>query len=376
MIRIISIIALAFAALRLLVSMVNLLFSVIRKGIELDEEDLVSVLIPARNEENNIGNLLDNLYVQDYKKLEIIVLDDNSDDNTAMITREKIKRDNRISLVNNDHVPEGWSGKNNACHLLSRNATGKYLLFLDADISIKVNIISEMVRYMKQKNLVLVSIFPRQLMNTFGERITVPNMNWILLSLLPICLVRLSKRPSLSAANGQFMLFEAEIYHKMKPHEMVKSSLVEDIQIMRKIKRLRPDERKRKSLKNRYRTAVLTGDSRIECNMYNDFSDAIHGFSKNVLQYFGNSLIWAFIYIFLTGPVIIFTLLYSLKLTLLYLITGIMIRIIISLTSKQNFIYNILFAPLQQLSFYLMVYKALRFKFAGSYTWKGRRFET
>ncbi len=376
MIRIISILALGFAGLRLIVALTNFLFSIMRTRKELDEEALVSVLIPARNEEKNIGNLLDKLYEQNYQNLEIIVLDDNSEDRTAAITRGKMKRDERIHLIGNDHVPVGWSGKNNACHLLSQNASGSYFLFLDADISIKKNIISEMVQYMKLKNLVLVSIFPKQLMKSFGERVTVPNMNWILLSLLPMCMVQLSKRPSLAAANGQFMLFDAEVYRKIKPHEMVKSSLVEDIEMMRKIKKLRPEENRRRSLKNRYRTAVLTGDKRIECKMYNGFSEAVHGFSKNTLHYFGNSLIWTFIFIFLTGPVIIFTLLYSLKLTLVYLIAGILIRILISLTSKQNMIYNILLAPLQQLSFYLMVYKAVKIKFAGSYTWKGRRVET
>jgi glycosyltransferase involved in cell wall biosynthesis len=372
MIRILTIITLFFAVLRFMVAATNFLFSILRMRKEPDEETLVSVLIPARNEEKNIGNLLDMLYEQDYKNLEIIVLDDNSEDSTSAITREKIKRDRRIRLIYNDHVPKGWSGKNNACHLLSQNAGGSYFLFLDADISIKENIIAEMIQYMKINNLVLLSIFPRQLMRSFGERVTVPNMNWILLSLLPLCMVRISKRPSLAAANGQFMLFNAEIYRKIKPHEMVKASLVEDIEIMRGIKKLKPDENRKKSLKNRYRAAVLSGDRRIECRMYKSFSEAVHGFSKNVIHYFGNSIIWTFIFIFLTGPVIIFILIYSLKLTLVYILSGILIRIFIALTSKQNMFYNILFAPAQYLSFYLMVYKALRIKFAGSYTWKGR----
>ncbi|MBN1388578.1 MAG: glycosyltransferase family 2 protein [Bacteroidales bacterium] len=373
---VISIIALVFAGLRLIVATVNYLFSITRTKKLLSEEPLVSVLIPARNEEKNIGNLLDRLYEQNYQNLEIIVLDDNSEDRTSVITMEKTKRDKRIRLMYNDHVPEGWSGKNNACHLLAHNAAGSYLLFLDSDISIRDNIISEMVQYMKLKKLVLVSIFPKQLMQSFGERITVPNMNWILLSLLPLVMVQLSKRPSLSAANGQFMLFDAETYHKIKPHQIVKSSLVEDIEMMQKIKKLRPDENRKRSLKNRYRTAVLSGDRQIECRMYNDFNEAVHGFSKNVLHFFGNSLIWTFIFLFLTGPVIIFILLHSLTLTLVYLLTAIMVRVLISLTSKQNIFYNILLSPLQQLSLYYIVYRAIRIKFAGSYTWKGRTVKT
>ena len=376
MIRIISIIALGFAGLRLVVALANYLFYIFRTRKDTRDELLVSVLIPARNEEKNIGTLLDNLREQEYKSLEIIVLDDNSEDDTSAVVRERMQNDSRIKLIHNDNVPAGWSGKNNACHILSQNAGGKYYLFLDADISIGGNIIPEMVEYMRLKSLIMVSIFPKQLMSSFGERITVPNMNWILLSLLPLSLVRLSKKPSLSAANGQFILFDAQAYQKLQPHEMVRSSLVEDIEMMRRIKRLKPDPGRRRSLKNRYRTAVITGDKRISCRMYNDFDEAVHGFSKNVLHFFGSSLIWTFIFLFLTGPVIIFLAVYSWKLTVLFLLSGIMIRLLISLTSRQNLINNIILAPLQQLSLYYIVYKAIRYRSTGEYTWKGRKIET
>jgi len=375
-ITIISIIALCFAGLRLLVALLNYLFRPGQKEKGGGPEPFLSVLIPARNEEKNIGRLLDQLGQQDYLNLEIIVLDDNSDDHTAAVVREKMSTDSRIKLITNEYVPEGWSGKNHACHLLSQKATGKYFLFLDADISIRSNIVSAMRLFLERHGLVLVSIFPKQLMCSFGERITVPNMNWILLSLLPLAMVRLSKRPSLSAANGQFMLFDASAYRELSPHEMVKSSLVEDIEMMRKIKRMRPDTSRRKSLRNRYKTAVLTGDDRIECRMYADFDQAVHGFSKNVLQFFGNSLLWTFIYLFLTGPVIVIILLYSLPCALVFLLAGILIRILISLTSKQNVFYNIVLAPMQQLSLWFIVYKAVKIKFAGSYTWKGRQVKT
>ena len=373
MIRIISMLALVFAGLRLLVALVNFLSRLSIKGKEKGQEDLVSVLIPARNEENNIGGLLDQLRGQDYKNLEIIVLDDNSDDKTVAVVNLKMESDSRIKLLKNNDLPEGWSGKNHACHLLSQKANGKYFLFLDADISIKNNIIPVMVSYLDHYSLALVSIFPKQIMHSFGERISVPNMNWILLSLLPLVMVRLSKRPSLTAANGQFMLFNATIYRKLGPHQKARASIVEDIEMMREIKKLRPDKNRRKSLRNRYKTAVITGDDRISCRMYHNFDEAVHGFSKNVLHFFGNSLVWTLIFLLITGPVIIILPFYSLTFTLIYLLAGISIRILISLTSKQNILYNIILAPLQQLSLYFIVYKAVKIKFAGSYTWKGRQ---
>lgn len=373
MIRIISIITIAFAGLRLLVALSNYLFSLLRSRESPREEPWLSVLIPARNEESHIGNILDDLRRQDYSRLEIIVLDDSSSDATAEVVREKMKKDQRLQLIINEELPAGWSGKNYACHRLAQKAAGSYLLFLDADISISENIIGEVTAYMKKKKLALVSIFPKQRMQSFGERITVPNMNWILLSLLPLYLVQKSKRPSLAAANGQFMFFDAAIYKKLMPHRLLRSSLVEDIEIMRLLKRLKPDESKRRKRTNRYRTAVLTGNRRVSCRMYNDYDEAVHGFSKNVLHFFGNSLVWTFIFLFLTGPAIIFPLLHSLETVLAFILLNIIIRVLVSLTSKQNVILNILLAPLMQLSLYIIVYKAVKVKFAGEYVWKERR---
>ncbi len=373
MIRIISIITLSFAGLRMLVALSNYLFSLLRSKRSVTAEPWLSVLIPARDEEMNIGNILDDLRRQEYNNLEIIVLDDSSSDSTAEVVREKMKKDLRLKLINNKKVPAGWSGKNYACHRLAQEATGKYLLFLDADISISDNIIGEMTAYMIMKKTALVSIFPKQLMQSFGERITVPIMNWILLCLLPLYLVQISKRPSLAAANGQFMLFDADIYKTLMPHSIIRSSLVEDIEIMRMLKRLKPVENKRRSLTNRYRSAVLTGDSRISCRMYNNYDEAIHGFSKNVLHFFGKSLVWTFIFLFLTGPAIIFPILHSLELFLAFILINIFTRLLVSLTSKQNIILNIILAPLHQLSLYIIVYKAVKVKFAGEYIWKERR---
>ena len=103
---------------------------------ENSSEELVSVLIPARNEENNIGNILTDLINQDHRNIEVIVFNDQSEDRTAEIVREFARIDNRIRLIESDGLPEGWLGKNYACHKLSQSATGKYLLFLDADVRV------------------------------------------------------------------------------------------------------------------------------------------------------------------------------------------------------------------------------------------------
>ena len=352
---------LAFTAIQLLVSISNLLFRERLKKGRLNSLSLVSVLIPARNEEKNITNILKDLLNQEYDNIEIIVFNDQSDDKTVEIVRDFIKQDNRIKLINSEGLPTGWLGKNFACHCLSRIAKGDYLLFLDADVRVCKGIITNSVTFATHNNLALISIFPKQIIETFGEKITVPNMNYILLSLLPLVLVRKLLSPSLAAANGQFMLFNSAIYKSFHLHELMKNNKVEDIEIARFLKG------------KKQRIACLTGDETIRCRMYSGFKDAVNGFSKNVSSFFANSIIIAllfwitttfgFIPVLITMPVTFF---------ILYLVTYLTIRILISVISEQNVYFNLLYIIPQQLSCGMFIYKAFLNRFIKDYQWKGR----
>ncbi len=227
---------LAFFVLRFIVSAVNVIFSPVLKKQHPEGNPFVSVLIPARNEEKNIGNILNDLKTQSYSNIEVLVFNDQSTDNTRKLVLDFESSDKRIHLIDSGNLPEGWLGKNNACYQLAQKAKGSYFLFLDADVRIKPGIIESTLAQMQKHRLNLLSIFPKQTMDTVGEKITVPVMNSILLSLLPMILTRASKRQSLAAANGQFMLFERETYLKTEPHEKVKGHKVEDILIARMYK--------------------------------------------------------------------------------------------------------------------------------------------
>src|ERR1035437_3764797 len=219
-----------------LVAAANFIFRPVLPKGKLLFDDLVSILIPARNEENNIGNILDDLLHQDYKNIEILVFNDQSTDRTANIVMTYAKQDPRITLINSGGLPDGWLGKNYACYSLAKNAKGVYFLFLDADVRISNDIIIRSISYATQYELGLFSIFHRQIIKTIGEKATVPVMNYILLSLLPLILVRKSKRASFAAANGQFMFFNSIVYKLFDPHEIMKHNKVEDIAISRFLK--------------------------------------------------------------------------------------------------------------------------------------------
>jgi len=350
-----------FTIIQLVVSIVNIVYSERFDTLNCNFNGLVSILIPARNEELNIEHLLTDLQAQDYKNIEILVFDDQSTDNTVEIVKKIMLLDSRIKLIQSEGLPAGWLGKNYACHELSKHANGKYFLFLDADVRLNKTIIYYSIAKSEKNNLGLLSIFPEQQMITLGEKITVPNMNYILLSLLPLILVRKTKFNSIAAANGQYMLFQSEIYQSICPHKKMKDNKVEDIEIARYYKQLN------------FSIACMTGDETISCRMYKGYIDAMNGFSKNIISFFGDSFMLAYLFWFITtlGFVIVYFEVNK-NTFMIYLIMLFIIRILISIISKQKILINILYIIPQQVTFGIILIKANLNKLKKNYQWKGR----
>ena len=346
---------------RTFVSLVNLFVRPWLKDAHPKKQPFISVLIPARNEERNIGTLLADLSRQDYPTFEVLVYEDQSEDNTANIVKQFVNDDSRFRDVAGQPLPEGWNGKNHACYRLAGEAKGDYFLFLDADVRTGPKLLSKSLADLKKKKLHLLSIFPKQVIRSFGERITVPVMNWILVSLLPLPLVRMLKFPSLAAANGQFMLFDAETYRQNKWHEQLKAVTVEDIEIARTMKG------------QGHRVQTLLGDDDIRCRMYDSYGEAVEGFSRNIHAYFGNS------YLVMVLFVVIVTLGFfpvwaSFGGTGLLVYLGLVIfnRMAVSFASGQGVLTNVILAPLQVGALWHMSLKSLKNRFAGKTSWKGR----
>lgn len=324
----------------------------------------VSVLIPARNEAQDITYLLDSLKVQDYQNIEVIVLDDNSEDETYAVCKEFCEVDSRFKIVKGKELKSKWLGKNYACHQLARQASGEYLLFLDADEIVQEGLINNAVNRMEVGKLTLLSLFTNQIMLTTGEKIVVPMMHFILLNLLPLRLVRLFKNASLSAASGQFMLFNAKIYHEQKWHKQVKNQVVEDVEIMKLVKL------------NGLRGEALLANGFIFCRMYKSYREAIQGFSKNILSGFGNSIIGLIVYMFLIigGPILVFLFL-NVELFVFCCTLIILSRLMISLLSGQNPIINIIIHPLQVLSLAFISIYSIYNTLSNKVYWKGRKID-
>ena len=233
-------------------------------------QEFVSVTIVTYNSGRYIKRCLHSVLAQKGPAVAVIVIDNDSTDGTRSVVEKYAEGNPQIRLLEGGRLPEGWSGKNHACHQLSLAALGDYFLFLDADVKVRSDLVGKAIRYTLQKDLALLSLFPKQLMKSFGELLTVPIINWILLSLLALRLIRLSHYPSLSAANGQFMLFRAREYRQHRFHELVKEINVEDIHIIRKVKKMG------------YLSQTLLSRGEVSCRMYSSFKEGIFGFTRNI----------------------------------------------------------------------------------------------
>lgn len=361
-------IILLFAGLRLVVSLVNYFSSLYLKEPGRGEHPsgssgrpFLSVLIPARNEERNLPGLLEALLQQSYSRFELVVYDDHSTDATPRILEDFSRRDQRMRWVAGGELPEGWTGKNHACHRLAGEAAGRLLLFLDADVSVSNNLLEKAVARFTRDKLSLLSIFPHQIMKSPGEWMTVPLMNWILLSLLPMVLVRKSRRPSFAAANGQFMMFDAATYHHNQWHLQVKNNLVEDIEINRIMK------------EKGHPTATLLGNHDVMCRMYESRREAIHGFAKNVTEFFGGSIAMTLIFTLLViGGVVVVPLAMGWMALAAYLGMVLVMKVVISKKSRQPVKNNIVYHIPQMTAFILIAIRGVQVRRKGKYLWKGR----
>jgi len=360
--EVLAIFTLGFLALRTLISLVNLMSRLHLPDQKPASFPKVSVLIPARNEEAVLGRLLNTLEKQDYPDFEVIVCDDHSSDNTEEILNWIAGENERFHWFLGEKLPEDWLGKNFACHQLAQKASGKYLIFLDADVELSPDAISKAVAFFLGNGLSLLSVFPQQKMETFAEQITVSVMNWILQSLLPMILVRKTNFPSLSAANGQLMMFDAEDYRSHQWHSRVRNQNVEDIRLARMMK------------VEGLNIAVLLGNNDIFCRMYRKFDEAVVGFSRNIHEYFGGRrfVMLTFWFIICFGPFIVF-IVNGWTFFSLFVLLVLANRLFVAAANRQNIFLSVLMHPLQMISFTAIVFYNIFKRIKKETTWKGRK---
>jgi len=294
-----SIVGLALALLPTLMTIVNLpQFCTKRQSRETElfghantpAVPKVSILIPARNEESGIDLCIQHAVGSQGVELEIIILDDHSTDGT----REKVsiweRNHSSVRLLLSKPLPDDWNGKQHACFQLSQEAKHPNLLFLDADVRLNTNGVSELIHYQTTNRLDLLSAFPKQETGTWLESWLIPMMHLILLGYLPFYRMRSSSDASYAAGCGQIFLTTKYSYKKSGGHESIRDSRHDGL--------LLPKAYRRAGL----RTDVIDGTNLATCRMYHNTKEMIGGVLKNAHEGIArNSLIGPFTVLLLGG---------------------------------------------------------------------------
>jgi hypothetical protein len=225
----------------------------------------VSILIPARDEAATIAACLAPLG----GGYEVVVLDDGSGDDTATIAAAY-----GAVVISGAPLPPGWLGKPHACAQLAAAATGDVFVFLDADVRLAPGAIDAAVGLLDSSGLDLVSPHPRQVAVAASERLMQPLLQWSILTFLPLRLAERSHRPSLAAANGQFLVVRREAYDRAGGH--VRDAVLDDLALLRAIKR------------SGGRGALVDGTDLASCRMYTGWPELRDGYSKSLWAAFGS----------------------------------------------------------------------------------------
>jgi chlorobactene glucosyltransferase len=241
-----------------------------KSDVELPEPaPLISILLPARNEEANIGVCLESLRQQDYPNFEILVLDDSSTDGTADIVARIAAEDSRVKLLKGQPLPSGWAGKTFACHQLAQEARGSWLLFTDADTVHASSMLRKVLGVALVSRAALISGFPYQRTTSIWQKTAMPILFYfMLLCWMPFWWLQRSRCSMPSVAIGQFLFFSAKEYHSIGGHEAVRSRIVEDVWLGIEVSR------------HKYRQLTLDLSSLVSCQMYREFGTMWDGITR------------------------------------------------------------------------------------------------
>jgi len=232
----------------------------------------LSVLIPARNEEQNIRATLEAVLANHDCEFEVIVLDDHSTDHTADIVQEFTRRNARVRLESAPLLPAGWCGKQHACHVLAALARHPLLVFIDADVRLAPDALARMNLFMQESGVHLASGVPHQELGTFSERLLIPQIHFILLGFLPMQAMRRTKLPALSAGCGQLFIAQRDAYLQTGGHAMIRATLHDGVKLPRLFR------------KHGFKTDLFDATDLATCRMYRTNAETWLGLGKNATE--------------------------------------------------------------------------------------------
>lgn len=233
----------------------------------------VSVIIPARNEEGSIGACLSSIHSQPAPPAELIVVDDRSTDGTASAVKEAADGSERVRLLATEGLPEGWTGKNHACHTGFKVSGQPWLLFTDADTVHAPGSLAAALAFAEEHKLDALSLLPRLEARSFWEQVVQPMVGGICVVWYPARKVNDPNDPTVFA-NGQYFLISREAYSAIGGHEACRGALLEDIAMARALK------------SSRKRFFMGYGPAMVTTRMYSRFEELWSGWLRIFVNLF------------------------------------------------------------------------------------------
>lgn len=331
----------------------------------------VCILIPARNEEWNIADCVLSLLAQDYPSFEILILDDQSTDNTRAILQEIADQNSNLTILDGKPTPRDHVGKNWACTQLAEQANGELFFFTDADTLHKPDSLRSIVTSLIGEKADLLTGFPSQQVHSWGEKLLVPFFSWAMLCFNPLWIAYRLRLPALSSAVGQMMLFRREAYFTIGGHTGVSGSIVDDLSLVRLTK----------SYGLKWRVAHIADI--ISCRMYQNSREAYNGFVKNLFAAFDYRLltfifVLAWLFVLFWVPILVLILMFfgfapEAKLLDILVCVGvsILLWLIPYLEIKLPFTLALLY-PVTILANIVMAFQSFHHTITGNTSWKDR----
>ncbi|MCX7607969.1 MAG: glycosyltransferase [Anaerolineales bacterium] len=326
------------------------------------DRPFVSVLIPARNEAAVIAETVRSWLGQTYSNFELLILDDQSNDGTVEVARRAAAGDPRLRLLSGAPLPQGWKGKNWACHQLSQVACGEILVFTDADVRWRPEALDALLAEMTHSRADLLTVWPTQETHTWGERLVVSLIGFAVMSYLPVWAVHYLPWPIFSAAMGQCLAFRRSAYEQIGGHAAVHASLLEDMALGYAIKRAR------------MRLRAADGAGLIVARMYHNWREVREGFAKNIIGGYANSVALVLLSTVFHWSLFIFPWFWfffepfqgSLLIAL-----GVLTRALTAAVTRQR-IGDALLLPVSVFLMTIITVQAIYWHFTGGPRWKGR----
>ncbi|HEU4628396.1 MAG TPA: glycosyltransferase [Gemmatimonadaceae bacterium] len=232
---------------------------------------LLSVIVPARNEAHNVGRCVRTVLAGGYPRLELLVVDDHSTDDTAAVAMEAAAGDPRCRIVPNPPLPDGWFGKQWACATGAAAARGTLLLFTDADTAHGPELHVRAVNALRARHADLLTVAGRQELGSFWERLVQPQIFQLILARYGGTeRVNRARRPSAKIANGQFLLFTRDAYDRLGGHATVRTTVAEDLALAQRGTALG------------LRVVLLAAERHLATRMYRSLGEIVRGWRKNL----------------------------------------------------------------------------------------------